>query len=238
MAGYLYADHVRINDAISIMIPKVGDILDHDEEYFGAVYSIVATPFDMMLPLDRIGIDFTKVNNFDIFLLMFNSLKQQDLSLIFGDFKLDGLQFARNEQTGEPILLNPETGIAIDRAIHSKIAATLRKLLNLPNNDKKAGNAEARDYLLERAKIKERRAKSRAKRTSPLENYIISLVNAAEFKYDYTTVRDLTIYQFYTSLLQIEKRVRYDKTMIGYFAGTVKMDDLKQEDRSWILYEN
>lgn len=238
MSGYLYADRVRINDAISIMIPKVGDILDHDEEYFGAVYSIVATPFDMMLPLDRLGIDFTKVNNFDIFCLMFNGLRQQDLSLIFGDFSFDGFQFARNEKTGEMILLNQETGVAIDRPIHSKIAATLRKLLYLPNNDKKAGNAEARDYLLERAKIKERRAKSKQKRQSPLENYIISLVNTAEFKYDYTTVRDLSIYQFYASLQQIEKKVRYDKTMIGYFAGTVKMDDLKQEDRTWILYEN
>lgn len=238
MAGYLYADHVRINDAISVMIPKVGDILDHDEEYFGAVYSIVATPFDMMLPLDRLGIDFTKINNFDVFCLMFNNLRTQDLSLVFGDFSLDGFQFARNKQTDEVILLNETTGIAIDRAVHGKIAATLRKLLNIPNNDKKAGNQEARDYLLERAKVKERRARSKQKRQSPLENYIISLVNTPEFKYDYTTVRELTIYQFYASLQQIEKKIRYDKTMIGYFAGTVKMDDLKQEDRTWILYEN
>lgn len=238
MAGLLYADRIRINDAISVMIPMVGDILDHDEEYFSAVYSLVATPYDMMLPLDSIGIDFTKIDSFDIFCLMFNNLKTLDLSLIFGDLSLENFQFAKNEKTGEAILLDPTTGVAIDRAVHSKIAATLRKLLNLPNNNKKAGNEEARQYLLERARVKARRAASKSKRPSPLESYIISLVNTAEFKYNYSTVRDISIYQFYKSLLQIDKKIRYDKTMIGYFAGTVKMDDLKPEDKTWILTEN
>lgn len=235
MPGFLYADHIDINNAIAVRIPTVGEILDHDEEYFESVYSIVATPFDMMLPLDQLGIDFTKLNCFDVFCLMFAGLKTRDLSLIFGDFTLDGFDFARNEKTGEGILLNKETGVAIDRAVHSKISNVLRKILNIPNTDKHAGNEEAKKYLLDRARVKASRASSRKKKLSPLENYIISLVNTAEFKYDYSTVRNITIYQFYTSLKQVTKKISYDKTMIGYYAGTVKFDDLKAEDRTWIL---
>lgn len=236
MSGFLYADHISINDAISVRIPTVGEILDHDEEYHESVYSIVATPFDMMLPLDKLGIDFTKLNSFDVFCLLFTSLKERDLSLIFGDFSLEGFAFAKNESTGEGILLNEETGVAIDRAVHAKITNVLRKVLNLPNTDKHAGNEEAKKYLLDRARLKASRA-SRKKKISPLENYIIALVNTPEFKYDYSSVRNITIYQFYTSLKQVSRKINYDKTMIGYFAGTVKSEDLKPEDKTWLLME-
>ena len=238
MAGFLYADSVPVTEAISIRIPKVGDVLDHVDDYFGAVYSIVATPFDMMLPLDQLGIDFTQINNFDVFCLLFGDLKRRDVSLIFGDLDLSKFQFARNQQTGEGFLVDPESDIAIDRAVHGKMSAILRKLLDLPNNNKKAGNDAAKKYLLDRERRRAKRAsRNRDKARLQLENYIIALVNAAEFKYDYQSVRDITIYQFYASLKQIVKRVSYDKTMIGYYAGTVKADDIKQEDKTWIPSE-
>lgn len=233
MNNILFADTIKINDLITLRIPTVGDIYDHEDQYFAAVFSLVATPYDMMVQLDDIGIDFTKINDFELFMLMFKQLQQMDTSMIFGDLDLKEFAMVRNEQNGEYLLLNAQTGAKIDRAIHSMICKHLRKFLNIPRNDKRPGNEEARKYMLERARLKQKRH-SHKKHDSQLENYIIALVNTEQFPYNYTTVRDITIYQFYASLTQISHKINFDNVMIGYYAGTIKEDSLKTRDKTWI----
>jgi len=235
MSSLLYADKIQINDHISIKIPTVGEIMDHEDDYFAAVYFVVATPYDMMVPLDNIGIDFSQVTPFDVFCLIFNELKKMDTSLLFGDLDLNGFKLAENTKTGEVILRCEETGAVIDRVLHDKIANTFRKILNIQKNDKHPGNEEAKKYMLTRAKEKAKRQRRRKRhQQSQIEGLIVSLVNTEQFPYNYETVRDLTIYQFYASLKQITHKISFDNTMIGVYAGTVKFDDLKKENRTWL----
>lgn len=222
-----------MNDAITIHIPSVGEIYDNEDQYYAAVFSLIATPYDMMVQLEDAGVDFTKINDFELFMMLFKQVQQMDTSMIFGDLDLSGFVVVQNEDNGEYLLRNLETGVQIDRAIHALICKHLRKFLNIPRNDKRPGNEEARKYMLERARLKQKR-QARKKRESQLENYIIALVNTEQFPYNYMTVRDLTIFQFYASLLQISHKIKFDNMMIGYYAGTVKGDDLKQQDKSWI----
>ena len=77
-----------------------------------------------------------------------------------------------------------------------------------------------------------RRKKSRAE--SQIEKYIIALVNTSEFPYTYETVLGLTINQFYASLHQIVKKIKYDNLMIGCYAGTVNMKELDQNELNCI----
>lgn len=237
MASLLYASSVRLSDALSIPIPSVGYIVDHEDDYFDIVCNIIATPYDMMVQLDDAGIDFTKINDFDLFCLLFPRLQTMDVSMVLDGLDLSRFRPEKNTATNEVILKDSETGFVIDRAVHSMIVSTLRKILNLPKETKKPGNEEAKRYLLERARIKLRRKMRRAKQNnaSQIEGYIVALVNTPEFKYDYSSVRDISIYQFYESLKQVIHKIHYDNTMIGYYAGTVKMDDLPKESRSWII---
>ena len=69
---------------------------------------------------------------------------------------------------------------------------------------------------------------------SQLEKLIIALVNSAEFSYDYESVKNISIYQFNLSLLQVVKRVKYDKLMIGCYAGTVNMQEIDKNELTWI----
>ena len=153
----LYKKEYAINDSVRVRIPTVGEILDNEDRYYGMVSMLTAMPIDMMVQLDDIGVDFTKINDYELFLLLFRSLKEQDTSLIFGDLNLRPFQTAVNEQNGLIILVNPETGVKIDRAIHGQIAATLRRIHHLKKDIRKPANAEAKDYLLERARTKMRR---------------------------------------------------------------------------------
>lgn len=233
MLSLLYVTDVKINDSISIRIPSIGEVMDHEEEYYDAIFTIIATPYDMMVQLDDVGIDFTQITDFDLFLLMFQHLQSMDTGALLWNIDLKDFKTAVNEQNGEYILINECTGVIIDRAIHAKICDVLRTIVNIPRVSKKPGNDEAKRYMLERARIKQRR-QAKKKRRSQLEEYIVALVNTEQCPYNYETIRDISIFQFYASLTQISHKIKFDNIMIGYYAGTVKGEDLKTEDKSWI----
>lgn len=228
----LYKTEHKINEHVSIRIPTIGEIIN-DDDYFANIALIISTPYDMMAQLDSINIDFTQINDWDLFCLLFKQLQTKDLSLIFGDLNLKEFETAVNKQNGNVVLLNRRTGAVIDRAIHDQICRFLRKLLRLEKNEKKPANDEAKKFMIERAKRKLKR-KMKQPEVSPLEQYIVALVNTSEFPYNYDSVLELTIYQFYASLHQIIKKVKFDNLMIGCYAGTVNTKELNPAELNWI----
>lgn len=229
----LYQTDYRINDYISIHIPTVREIIDNEDDYFGNISCIVATPYDMMVQLDDMNIDFSKISDWDLFCLLFKELQTRDTSLLFGDLDLRDFETAINKQNGNVVLLNRKTGAIIDRAIHDQICRFLRDVFRIEKNNKKPANEEARKFMIERARKKLKRL-MRQKPKSQLENYIIALVNTQEFPYDYKSVLGLSIYQFYASLYQIVNKIKFDNLMIGVYAGTINTKELNQNELSWI----
>ena len=67
----LYKKEYAINEFVKVMIPTVGDVLDHEDEYYEMVTMLTAMPVDMMVQLDDIGVDFTTINEWELFLLFF-----------------------------------------------------------------------------------------------------------------------------------------------------------------------
>lgn len=233
MKSMLYQSEYKINEYISVKIPTLDEILNNEDDYYGAIALIVSTPYDMMVQLDDNNIDFTQINEWDLFCLSFNELQSRDLSMIFGDLNLNDFKTAVNKQNGNIVLRNIKTGAVIDSAIHGKISKFLREILHLEKNDKRPANEEAKKYMIERARIRLNRKKKQVQK-SQLEDYIIALVNTSEFPYDYDSVRGLSIYQFYASLYQIVKKVKFDNLMIGCYAGTVNMKELDPNDLNWL----
>lgn len=229
----LYEDSVRINDNIRVMIPDVGTVLSHEEDYYRLVSVLTAMPYDMMVQLDDIGIDFTEIDDYDLFLLLFPGLKTENTELLFGDLDLSQFAAEINQKNGTVILRDPGTGIVIDRAIFTRIANTLREIHHLEKTVKKPGNEDAKKYLLERTRKKLKRMKSR-KFKSELQSLIVAMVNSSEFKYDYETVKKISIYQFNQSVHQIINKTDWSNRMHGVYAGTVDAKRLTEDEMSWI----
>ena len=228
----LYQDSYRINDAIQIRIPTVGEILKNEDEYYNIVGLLTAMPIDMMVQLDDAGIDFTTINEFDLFMMTFQSLKRTDTSMVFVDLDLTGFQPVINVQNNQLMLGDTKTGVKIDRAIQGQISFILRKIHGLEKNLHVPANKEAKEYMLERARVKAKRRKRMTE--SNLERDIVALVNTSEFPYNYQSVQDLTIYQFNLSLRQVIKKIDYDNRMHGVYSGTVNAKELRQEDLTWL----
>lgn len=229
----LYSRNIAINDSIHIYVPTVGEIIDDEDTYYGLVSVLTAMPVDMLVQLEDAGIDFTSINEYELFLLLFAGFKDQDTHLIFGDLDLSKFKMAINEQNGNIVLLDEEKDIKIDRAIHGKIAGTLRKIHHLERNNRKPANKEAKEFMLERARAKLRRRKNRAE-DSQLESLIVAMVNTEQYKYDYEGTRELSIYQFNECVRQIVKKVDYEHKMSGVYAGTISVKDLSQDDLNWL----
>lgn len=236
MKGLLYKNEYAISDKIKIIIPKVRDLIKDEASYYSNITLITATPYDMMVQLDDIGIDFTKIDDFELFCAIFNQLTESDTSLIFGDLNLTNFIPARINGSDEIILYDEINDITIDKTIYSQICEVLRLIHGYKRVNKRPANEEAKKFMIERARIKQKRErrKSKIKTTTQLEDLIISLVNTAEFPYDYRSVLDLTIYQFNSSLYQIIDKVRFDNLMIGCYAGTIDTDRLSKDELSWI----
>lgn len=232
----LYSREVSITPDIRIVIPTVGDVLDRESEYYTQVSLLTAMPMDYLVQLDDIGLDVSQVNEYQLFLMLFEGMREMKTDLVFGDLDLGRFEHYHDRETGMPVLYDEENDIVIDRVVHTQIAAFLRKLHRLEKNNRKPGNEEAKKFLLERARKKAERKKKRPQE-SQLEPLITAMVNTEQFKYGFEETRALTIYQFNESVRQIMHKIDYDNKMHGIYAGTVDPKHLSQDDLNWLMHK-
>ena len=219
---------------LSVRIPTVGEILDNEQHYYNLIYSLTATPYQYMVQLDDMGIDFTTITDYQLFMMLFLVWAKGDLSILFGDIDLSDIFVKINPQNGLPVLYSPRNQIMIDEFVYNQIVNAIRKINNLKRENRKPGNESARKYLLERERRKQRRNANKSYEPY-LEKLVIALVNTSEFPYDYDSCMDLSIYKFNQSYKQIQHKIAFDKTMIGVYAGTVDISRLGDRScLSWI----
>ena len=232
----LYGSSIPVTEQISITVPTVGDILDHEDDYYAMVSMLTAMPIDFMVQLDDMGVDFTTINDYELFLILFGTIREMDTRLIFGDLDLKRFELAKHIESGMPVIYDEADDIVIDRVVQTKIATTLREIHHLEKDVRKPGNQEAKEYLLERARKKLKRRKKR-KEKSQLQQLIVAMVNTEQFKYDFSGVRELTIYQFNESVRQIQHKIDYDNKMHGIYAGTVDPKKINQDELNWLIHK-
>ena len=229
----LYQTEYQISENLSVVIPTVGQVLDNEDEYYSMVTAFTAMPIDLMVQLEDLNLDFETMTDWELFLLLSNSLRTQDTSLILKDVSFSTFQLDANEETQELFLRDTQSDVIIDRAAYYQISAVLRKIHNIKKNTRKPGNQEAKEYMLKRAREKQKRALKR-KTESQTEALIVAMVNSPEYKYDYDSTRELTIYQFNKSVNQIVKRVDYNNKMFGVYTGNIDPKNLSRDDLNWL----
>lgn len=216
------------------MVPEVGEIVENEDSYYQAVSVFTATPYDLMVQLDDAGIDFSTLSEFGLFLLLFNSLRTMDCKLLFDSLDVSSFvpQVAPGDEEGSVQLVNKD-GVVIDREVYEKIGQTLRRINSFEKTNKKPGNESARKFMIERARVKQKRAARKPKR-SQLENLIVAMVNTEQFHYGFEGVQHLSLYQFNVSVAQVIKKVNYDHLMSGCYAGTIDIKKIDQSQLDWL----
>ena len=120
-----------INNKISVHVPTVDEIFNFgDQKYYNMVQSLTATPFDLMVELDDIGIDYETITDYQLFVLMMQSIafEEADTSILFQNLDLKKFKEAEDLSNGEHILFDEENDIKIDQMIALEICNVIRKI--------------------------------------------------------------------------------------------------------------
>ena len=225
---------VNIVPNLAVRIPTVGEILEDEKSYYSLIHSLTATPFQYMVQLDDMGVDFTTINDYQLFLLLFPSFAKTDMSILFGDIDFSDIEVKTNTQNDSAILHSEKNDIIIDELVYSEIVKAIRKINGLQRENRKPGNDEAKEFRINLERKKQKR-NARKPYDPYLEKMVVALVNRPEFKYNYEQVEDLSIYQFNKSFEQIKTSINFENTMIGVYAGTVDTSKLKDKScLSWL----
>lgn len=223
---------VEVVPRLTVRIPTVGEILEDEFHYYNIVSSLTAVPFQYMVQLDDMGIDYTAITEYELFSMLFLGYIQSDLSILFGD--LDVSDFKHQTIDNRMVIISNKNDIVIDEYVYNKLADTIRKINLFDKVNSKPGNEHMKKYLLEKERKKLKRNAKKPKEAY-LEKLVIALVNTSDFPYDYETCMDISIYKFNQSFKQIQHRITFDNTMLGIYSGTVDTSKMINKDAlSWI----
>ena len=77
----------KVNDFITIYQPTIGEIMElGDLRFYASLYPFTCNPTSMRLKLWDDGLDWNKVSEFELFIILHPNMDFQALPLVFGDF--------------------------------------------------------------------------------------------------------------------------------------------------------
>lgn len=228
----------KVTDKITVNIPTVGLVRGEnaeDEENFWSevgLFSISAD--DIALDLEKMGIDFTAVSDYSVFVMLY-SARKSDMSksgasdLLFEGFNLWGLNLMQSENSY--VFTDASGDIVLNEEIYDKLSDVIVLITGhkKPKRMKFANNFARQRWLKKVRRKKEIEAENRKSSQEKnscgvLDGIILRLVCNANFPYNFETINDVTLYDLIYSLKQIEKDISVSDLMQGRLVG----DDLKK----------
>ena len=227
-----FGDDYVINDYIKITQPLIGGVVDYGEAgYFSMVHTLTAIPSDMKSQLWDMGLDWTELDDFELFMMLVQTLTPDKTSILFGDLDFSKLKPFKNNQNGDIVLADKETGIIVDKMIYLRIMSYLRKLHNLTPKVEKAANKMTKKILIE-----EDRQKILHAREKPFKSYLLPLISSVKVKQCYTKeyVRNMGLYEFFDDIARMQLINNADHLLSGCYAGTIDMSKINKSELNWM----
>lgn len=202
----------RISDGVVIRHPSLGEICDYGEQnYYQMVCHLTAVGADLKWQLYDAGIDYTKIDDFDLFCsVLRNDYGPDETGILFGaSLNFPQMALLKNRENDEVILYQEpaspeETGITITRDTYLRMTDYMRKMHRIPRNDKLPANEATKKLLIEDDREDYLRNKDKPYR-SLLQPLISAMVNIEGFKRNDETVWDMKINAFLDSVMRIGK---------------------------------
>lgn len=231
----LKGENCQITDHIAIKQPTLGEICDFGEKrYYQTLSAFIPSPFDMIAQLDSIGIDFTKITEYELFCAIVPSIPQEDSRILFGDIDFTKFRLIRKDEKAELRYKNA----VISEPVFNIMASYLRQMNCLePPKFKQVGNEFTKQKMIEFA-YNDLKYASRKKYKSSLASIVSSLVNHPNFKYGIKEVWDIKIYPFFDALKRVQIIDNTKNLYTGLYSGAISMNSINKKDLNWMRNAN
>ena len=229
---YIGDDYV-INDSIKVLQPTIRKIAEFGErDFFSVVHTITAIPSDMKSQLWDMGLDWTEVDDFELFVMLVQTLSLDRTELLFGDVDLSKLRPYKHPRIENEIALaDKESGIFIDRMVYLKIVSYLRKAFNITPKVEKAANKMTKKVLIE-----EDRMKLKLNKEKPFKSFLLPLISSVKVKQGYTKeyVLNMGYVEFMNDVARLQVIHNADHLLSGVYAGTIDMKKINKAELNWM----
>ena len=224
LVGY---DKYYYNDNIIINIPTIGQIRnnrngDNENAFWQEVNLFIKTPSDMISELDSFGFDFEEVSEFTLFVMLLTAYKEnKDCRCQL----FEGLDYKKlkpdSDKNGHFIFVDENGREIFSEQIYNDVANIIAVMIGTERTPKKKfGNAFAKKMRIQQDyRKKEKIRKNQDDSDSVLGAIIRRLVCTANFPYDYRTINDVTIYDTFQSVKQIDKDISVNEIMDSRLVG-------------------
>lgn len=222
-----FGDDIKIANGVVLKSPTIGQIIDYGEfSYFSVLQTLCATPSSMKVQLDDIKLDWMKVTDFQLFVLLCQSLKSEQTSLVLGNLDLSTLKPYSMDNDEEVILSNEDHTIIINEVIYNILVTYLRKMHGFKKQVDKAGNSMTHKVLLDLA-----RQDAKIAQNKPYKSFLLPLVSSLQGRQGYTKdyIRNMGIYEFMNQITRVQIITQADAALGGCYSG---MCDTKKMDKT------
>ena len=226
---YLGSD-IKIASGITLYQPTIGEIANYNEaEYFSMAQTLCATPSSMKVALDDMKLDYMQVEDFQLFMMLCQSLTPDKTKPLLGDLDLTKFKPYQLKDSEEVILANGEVDendkpIIINQIVYDILTTYIRKMHGFKKQVDKAGNAITRKILID----EDRKAAQRNK-DKPYKSFLVPLVSSLQGRQGYTKdyICDMGLYEFMNQINRVQIIVQADAALSGCYSGfcdTKRMD--------------
>ena len=227
-----FGDPYVINEHITIKQPSIGQIMEYGErKYYQMVHTITAIPSDMKSQLADMGFDYEKMEDFQLFQMLVQTLPKESTAILFGDVDFTKLKPYRNPQNDLVVLADRETGLVIDVLIYERIVNYLRSVHGLKKKVEKAKNAMTKRILIE-----EDRRNIALNKNKPYKSFLTPLVSAVKVRMGYTKeyVRNMGIYEFTDDIARLQIINNADALLRGMYSGMIDTKKIDKKELNWM----
>ncbi len=226
-----FGDPYVVNKYITITLPKMGELVKFGErQYYSMVQTLTAIPSEMKSQLWDMGLDWTQLTDFQLFMMMAPTLPQSQTSIIFGDLDFQKLRPFENRENDTIVLRDPETGVTIDELAYGKIHSYLCSAHNLTKKVEKAANEYTKKFMIE-----EDRQKMAYQKKQPYKSFLKNLISAVKCRQGYTLdyVRNMGVVEFFDDVSRLQIIVHADALLQGSYSGMVDTKKIPKKEFDW-----
>ena len=207
-----FGEDYKVNDYITLHQPSIQEIIDFGEHRtYSSIMPFTGNPTSYRLQLWDMGIDWNKISDFELFIMLVQGMKKESTSLIFGDFDFSILQpFIKVDENGNQSIVlaerpdNPQ--YEIDEFLYLHIREYIRDMFDQHPKVEKAKGKLTKEMIIDEERMNLAIAQKKKDKVSRsfLLPLISAMVNHPGFKYKKNELREIKIVEFMDSVKRLQ----------------------------------